>query len=149
MILCFVFVFLMEDFVMSSSPSFLGELTACKSNTSTLCILHLGVLLLLLLTLSGHLGCCCGGGGLLLLGLLDGFLLGALLLGGFFLGLEGGLALLFELVEVALGDGAADGADLVDLGLVDGLGGVLALVVEPVLWEMESVLGAFTRMSEL
>jgi hypothetical protein len=77
--------------------------------------LHLGVLLLLLLALSGHLGCCGGGGGLLLLGLLDGFLLGALLCGGLFLGGEGGLALLFEFVEVALGNGAADGADLVNL----------------------------------
>lgn len=99
----------------------------------TLCVLHLGVLLLLLLALSGHLGCCGGGSGLLLLGLLDGFLLGALLCGGFLLGGEGGLALLFELVEVALGDGAADGADLVNLGLVNGLGGVVTLVVEPVL----------------
>jgi hypothetical protein len=32
-----------------------------------------------------------------------------------------------------LGDWAGDGADLVDLGDVDGLGGVLALIVEPVL----------------
>jgi hypothetical protein len=95
--------------------------------------LHLSILLVLLLTLSSHLCCCGGSGGLLLLGLLDGLLLGALLCGGFFLGCEGGLALLFELVEVALGDGAADGADLVDLGLVDCLGGVFAVFVEPVL----------------
>ena len=103
----------------------------------TLCVLHLGVLLLLLLALSGHLGCCGGSGGLLLLGLLDGLLLGALLCGGLFLGGEGGLTLLLELVEIALGDRATDGADLVDLGLVDGLGGVVTLVVEPVLWRKE------------
>jgi hypothetical protein len=106
-----------------------------------LCVLHLGVLLVLLLTLSGHLCCGGGGGGLLLLGLLDGLLLGALLCGGLFLGLEGGLTLLFELVEVALGDGAADGADLVDLGLVDGLGGVFAVFVEPVLEKRGLVFG--------
>lgn len=99
----------------------------------TLCVLHLGILLLLLLALSGHLSGCCGGSGLLLLCLLDGLLLGALLCGGLLLGGEGGLTLLLELVEVALGDGATDGTDLVDLGLVDGLGGIVTLVVEPVL----------------
>jgi hypothetical protein len=96
--------------------------------------LHLSILLVLLLTLSSHLCCCSGSGGLLLLGLLDSLLLGALLCGGFFLGCEGGLTLLFELVEVALGDRAADGADLVDLGLVDCLGGVFTVFVEPVLY---------------
>ena len=103
----------------------------------TLCVLHLGILLLLLLTLSSHLSSCCSGSGLLLLCLLDGLLLGALLCGGLFLGGEGGLTLLLELVEIALGDRATDGADLVDLGLVDGLGGVVTLVVEPVLWRKE------------
>jgi len=99
----------------------------------TLCVLHLGVLLLLLLALSGHLGCCSGGGGLLLLCLLDSLLLGALLCGGLLLSCESGLTLLLELVEVALGDGATNGTDLVDLGLVDSLGGVFTLVVEPIL----------------
>lgn len=95
--------------------------------------MHLGILLVLLLTLSSHLGCCGCGGGLLLLGLLDGFLLGALLCGGLLLGLEGGLTLLLELIKVALGNGATDSTDLVNLGLVDGLGGIVTLVVEPVL----------------
>lgn len=109
---------------------------------STLClvgILHLRVLVLLSLALGGHLGSGGGGSGLLLLSLLDSFLLGTLLGGGLFLSLEGGLTLLLELVEVALGNGTTNGADLVDLGLVDSLGGVIALIVEPVLG-VESVL---------
>lgn len=45
----------------------------------------------------------------------------------------GGGALFFNLVEVALYDGAGDGADLINLGDVDCLGGIFAFVVEPVL----------------
>jgi hypothetical protein len=45
----------------------------------------------------------------------------------------GNLPLLLELVEVALGDWASEGADVVVLGDVDGLGGILTFIVEPVL----------------
>jgi hypothetical protein len=38
-----------------------------------------------------------------------------------------------DLLEVALDDGASQRADLVHLGDVDGLGGVVTLVIEPVL----------------
>jgi len=44
-----------------------------------------------------------------------------------------GLALLFNLVVVALDNGAGDGADLFDLTDVDGLRCVFALIIEPVL----------------
>jgi hypothetical protein len=46
----------------------------------------------------------------------------------------GGLTLLLYLVEVALSNRASQTADLVDLGDIDGLRGVLALVIEPVLF---------------
>jgi hypothetical protein len=51
----------------------------------------------------------------------------------FFLLAQAFLALGFQLVEVALDDGACDGAELFDFGYVDGLGGIFAFVVEPVL----------------
>lgn len=72
-------------------------------------------------------------------GLLGLSSLASLLLSGSFgslLGLDAlldGLALGLDLFKVALDDGAGHGADLVHLGDVDALGGVLALIVQPVL----------------
>jgi hypothetical protein len=43
------------------------------------------------------------------------------------------LSFFLEFVEVALDDWASDGADLFDFGGVDGLGGVFAFIVKPVL----------------
>jgi hypothetical protein len=43
------------------------------------------------------------------------------------------LTFLLESVEEALDDGAADGAELFDLGNVDCFGDVFALIVKPVL----------------
>lgn len=43
------------------------------------------------------------------------------------------LPLLLDLVEVSLGNWTSNGADLIDLGNVDGLGGVLTLLVKPIL----------------
>lgn len=80
--------------------------------------------LLVLSTLGGLLGSLLGLASLLL-SLLGG-LLGLELL-------EEGLPLSLNLVEVALDDGAGKGADLFDLGDVDGLGGIVTLIVEPVL----------------
>lgn len=69
------------------------------------------------------------------LGSLASLLLGGALSGavGLKLGLQG-LALGLDLVEVTLDDGAGQGADLVNLGDIDGLGGVITLVIEPVLF---------------
>jgi len=122
-------------------------------------LLHLIALALALLGLGGSRGLLAFGGGsrgvlhlrvsplgflllllLLLLRLLLGFLfrflgllLGALPRGLLLGGLDGGLAFGLELVLVTLDDGARDEADLLHLRDVDGLGGVLTLVVEPVL----------------
>ena len=59
--------------------------------------------------------------------------LGLLRHGGLLLRFQYGLALLFNLVVVALDNGASDGADLFDLTDVDGLRCVFALIIEPVL----------------
>ena len=59
------------------------------------------------------------------------------------LGLNPGLyrlALGLDLLEVALDDGPGQSADLAHLGHVDGLGGIVALVVEPVLFVTVRVL---------
>lgn len=87
----------------------------------------------------GHLGILAVGallGSLLGLGLLAGLVLGRLL--GCPLGVHLSLyrlALGLDLLEMSLDDGAGQGADLVNLGDVDSLGGVLALLVQPVLYE--------------
>lgn len=84
-------------------------------------IRHLFVLGALLCTLLG-------------LGSPPGLLLGGLL--GGLLGLdarEDGLPLGLDLLKVALHDGAGHGTELVHLGDVDALGGIVALVIEPVL----------------
>lgn len=65
--------------------------------------------------------------------LLHGLELGALLGSGLLLGLEDSGTLLLDLLLVALDDRAGDEAELVHLGDVDGLGGVLTLLVQPVL----------------
>lgn len=89
-------------------------------------IFHLGVgLLLSLLGLFSLLG--------FLLGLALGLFLGALLRSLLFLGLFKSLTLSVELLPVALNDRASDEANLVELGYVDGLCGVITLFVEPVL----------------
>lgn len=97
---------------------------------SLVSICHVGVL---------GLGLLCGFG--LLLGLLLVFLdlpLGLLLRTpgscNLLFSLELGLTLLLKLVVVTLNDGASNGTDLLNLGDVDGLGGILTLFVEPVLW---------------
>lgn len=82
-------------------------------------ILHLGI----------ALGALLGG---LLFGLL-GLELGATLSGGLLLGLTDSITLGLDLLLVALDDRAGDEADVIHLGNVDGLGGVLAFLVEPVL----------------
>jgi hypothetical protein len=46
----------------------------------------------------------------------------------------GGLTLFLYLVKVSLGNGAGKTADFVDLGDVDGLCGILAFIIEPVLF---------------
>lgn len=101
--------------------------------------------LLLLLALSGGRLAFCGSilhllirlGLLRLLGLFLrlalGLLFGALLGRLFLLGLQDSLALGLDLLLVPLDDGTSDEADLIQLGNVDGLGSVLALLVEPVL----------------
>jgi hypothetical protein len=96
------------------------------------CILHLRILTSARCFLCLLLG--------LALGLFLSFALGQLFLEDsalssrlFFLLAQAFLALGFQLVEVALDDGACDGAELFDFGYVDGLGGVFAFVVEPVL----------------
>lgn len=81
-------------------------------------ILHLGI------TLGGLLG--------VLFGLL-GLELGATLSGGLLVSLADSLTLGLDLLLVALDDGAGDEADFIHLGDVDRLGGVLAILVEPVL----------------
>jgi hypothetical protein len=85
---------------------------------------HLSVLLFCL----GCLALCLGLG-LALLALNLGLLLGVLLL----VLLHDRLALALDLVVVALDDGAGNGTDVIPLGDVLGLGGVLTLVVQPVL----------------
>jgi hypothetical protein len=90
-----------------------------------------------------HLGIAGLGGELLLVlllgllkilsGLLHSLELGALLGSGLLLGLADGSALLLLLLLVALDDGAGNEPDFIHLGDVDGLGGVLALLVQPVL----------------
>lgn len=101
----------------------------------------MGIHLLLLLSLSLglafgggilHLGITLGG----LLGVLFGLLglnLGATLSGGLLVSLADGVTLGLDLLLVALDNGAGDEADVVHLGDVDRLGGVLAILVEPVL----------------
>lgn len=88
------------------------------------CILHLRVGLGVLLGFLRLLG---------LLGLALGLLLSTPLGGLFLLGLQDGLALGIGLLLVPLDDGADDEADIVHLGNVHGLGGVLTVFVEPVL----------------
>lgn len=81
-----------------------------------------------------HLGVGTTLGGLFGLGSLARLFLSGLL--SSLLGLDAlldGLALGLDLFKVALDDGAGHGADLVNLGNVDALGGILALIVEPVL----------------
>jgi hypothetical protein len=46
----------------------------------------------------------------------------------------GGLTLFLYLVKVSLGNGAGKTADFVDLGDVDSLCGILAFIIEPVLF---------------
>ena len=84
-------------------------------------------LLLLKLALGGilHLG--------IALGVLLGVKFGASPSGGFLFGLADGIALSLDLLLVALDDGAGDEADVVHLGDVDRLGGVLAILVQPIL----------------
>lgn len=91
------------------------------------CVWHLGVLAV------GALGSLLG------LSLLAGLFLGRLL--GCPLGIHLGLyrlALGLDLLEMSLDDGAGQGADLVNLGDVDSLGGVLTILVQPVLNESQS-----------
>lgn len=71
----------------------------------------------------------------LLLGLSLGCDLGHLLCGLCFLLGGDSRSLLLDAVSVSLDDWSCDGTDLLDLGDVDGLGGVLAFVVEPVLFQ--------------
>jgi hypothetical protein len=92
-----------------------GRLGFCGS------ILHLFIRLGLLRLLGLFLS--------LALGLLFGALLGRL----FLLSLQDSLALGLDLLLVPLDDGTSNEADLIQLGNVDGLGSVLALLVEPVL----------------
>src|SRR6266487_3820820 len=57
------------------------------------------------------------------------------------LSFRGGLSsgsFLLDLVEVALNDWTSNGADLVNLGDVDGLCGIFAFIVEPVLVRLEN-----------
>jgi hypothetical protein len=105
-----------------SSTTFLRLLNGVGLGGLRIC--HLCVLLL-------------GGGSVALLGLrlallaLDLGLLG----GGLLLPLLALFRLLLlELVVVALDDGAGNGADVLLLGDVEGLGGVLAVLVQPVLY---------------
>jgi hypothetical protein len=90
-------------------------------------VLHLGIVVGTLL------------GALLGLGLLAGLLLSRLL--SCPLGLHSGLyrlALCLDLFEMTLDDGTGQGANLVNLGDVDSLGGVLALLVQPVLCRLSA-----------
>lgn len=95
------------------------------------CVLHLRVGLGLLLGFLRLLS--------LLLGLALGLLLSTLLGELFLLSLQDGLALGIGLLLVPLDDGTSDEADVVHLGNVHGLGGVLAVFVEPVLWYVSIV----------
>ena len=98
--------------------------------------MHLLLVSLLGLAFGGgilHLGIALG---VLLGGLLFGLLgleLGAALSGSLLLGLADGVTLSLDLLLVALDDRAGDEADVVHLGNVDGLDGVLTFLVEPVL----------------
>lgn len=79
-----------------------------------------------------HLGITLGG----LLGVLFGLLgldLSATLGGGLLVGLADGVTLGLNLLLIALDNGAGNEADVVHLGDVDGLDGVLTVFVEPVL----------------
>lgn len=89
------------------------------------CVLHLRVGLGLLLGFLRLLG--------FLLSLALGLLLSTLLGELFLLGLQDSLTLSIGLLLVTLDDGAGNEADIVHLGDVNGLGGVLAVFVEPVL----------------
>lgn len=73
--------------------------------------------------------------GLLSLGLLARLLLGSLL--GLNLGLDR-LPVGLDLFKVSLDDGAGQCTDLVNLGDVDGLGSVLAILVQPVLQQVSN-----------
>lgn len=78
-------------------------------------------------------------GCLVTLGSLAGLLFGGLLRS--LLGLNArlhGLAVGLDLLEVSLDDGASLSTELLQLGDVDALGGILALVIKPVLWGKES-----------
>jgi hypothetical protein len=88
-------------------------------------ILHLSIALGLLGILLGLLSS--------VFSLLLGFELGALLGSSLLVGLADGLALGLGLLLVALDDGSGDEANVVHLGDVDRLCGVLAVLVEPVL----------------
>src|SRR4051812_30895446 len=89
-------------------------------------VLHLGVTLSVLPGVLLVLG---GG----VLGGLLGSELGAALGGGGLLSLTDNLALGLDLLLVALDDGAGDEADFIHLGDIDGLGGVVAILIKPVL----------------
>lgn len=102
-------------------------------------MLNLLLLLGLDLTLGGRILHLSVALGLLLLGLLSvllsllGLELGTALSGGLLLSLQDGLTLRVDLLLVALNDGTGNEADVIHLGDVDGLGGVITLLVQPVL----------------
>lgn len=96
-------------------------LTGGSGVTASGSILHIGVILGLLRGLLSLLG--------LFLGLALGLELSALLGSSLLLGLLDGLALGIHLLSVALDNGTSDEANLIKLGHVNGLGGILALLI--------------------
>lgn len=90
-------------------------------NLIRLCRLGIGHHLVLSCSLLGHRSLLCGLSHLTLLGGLS--ICNSLR----------SCTLLLDLIEVALGNWTSDRTDLIVLGLVDCLGGILALIVEPIL----------------